>query len=354
MQFFDLGGWYGQWTHERREGSMFDAALGFSACGRQLVSHLGIHHRNLTGDGFTCLHDCDGGETLAMWRGAYTNTSISHDPGTGRFILRGTSDYTPTGVLRRHVWAIDPAIVVKGSEHSVTAQRTSNMATRLTEDTWMYTSRHGWRVGCPPEADNILLARRTYSNGSFNHNVVFDRQFLWMESDGDHVAAIGTMNATYLARRVHSEIWKWSYYHNRSSLGMVRQSHDLIAIGGGVLLSAPTVNEQWHIPSARQAFVDKIGTSRPSACGTTTDKEQAVARVKGNPVIHALAVSPDGLRFAVACGVDGRVVLYDTATCEPTCTYEWGIGTIRAIRFAPDGLRIAAAGLKGVMVWDVD
>jgi len=76
-------------------------------------------------------------------------------------------------------------------------------------------------------------------------------------------------------------------------------------------------------------------------------------RVKtGSRTVAALAASPDG-KTLLAGGRPGAVELYDTATRTRTTAYDFGIGGLHAVAFAPDGLTFAAAGDAGLVVCDV-
>ncbi|HJZ55755.1 MAG TPA: hypothetical protein VKE74_12375 [Gemmataceae bacterium] len=48
----------------------------------------------------------------------------------------------------------------------------------------------------------------------------------------------------------------------------------------------------------------------------------------------------------------GTVEVYDPATRAKKTTYDFGIGGIHALAFAPDGLMFAVAGDKGLVVCD--
>jgi WD40 repeat protein len=124
---------------------------------------------------------------------------------------------------------------------------------------------------------------------------------------------------------------------------------------------------------------------------------EALRHVTSHPeAVPALAVSPDGLLLAVAAGVQlevcdlatgrrrgavrsegrkhftdvafhpsGRVLaassnhetirVFDAASLAEVATFDWQVGPVRRVAFAPDGMRAAAAGKTGkVVVWDVD
>lgn len=68
----------------------------------------------------------------------------------------------------------------------------------------------------------------------------------------------------------------------------------------------------------------------------------------------ALAFSACG-RF-LATGTDcGIASVHDAVTGDVRATFDWGIGKIHSVAFAPDGLTCAAGGDNGqVVVWDVE
>jgi hypothetical protein len=124
---------------------------------------------------------------------------------------------------------------------------------------------------------------------------------------------------------------------------------------------------------------------------------EVIGHVTSHPeAVPALAVSPDGKLLAVAAGMQlllcelpsgrqrgtaqsqkrkhftdvafhlcGRVLaassnnetvrLFNTTSLTETAAFDWEIGPVRRLAFAPDGLRAAAAGKTGrVVLWDVD
>jgi WD40 repeat protein len=68
----------------------------------------------------------------------------------------------------------------------------------------------------------------------------------------------------------------------------------------------------------------------------------------------SVAFAPRGNRI-VTGGIDSTVAVWDAATDgPPLTTFQWGVGPVYAVTFDRDGLRVAAAGHSGAIVWDVD
>jgi WD40 repeat protein len=69
---------------------------------------------------------------------------------------------------------------------------------------------------------------------------------------------------------------------------------------------------------------------------------------------EGVAFTPDG-RFLLAARNDGTARVYETDAWKEAAAFDWGIGRLRSLAVAPDGLRAAAGGDRGlVVVWDVD
>jgi WD40 repeat protein len=68
----------------------------------------------------------------------------------------------------------------------------------------------------------------------------------------------------------------------------------------------------------------------------------------------SVAFAPHGRRI-VTGGIDSAVAVWDAATNgPPLTTFQWGVGPVYAVAFDRDGLRAAAAGHSGAIVWDAD
>jgi WD40 repeat protein len=68
----------------------------------------------------------------------------------------------------------------------------------------------------------------------------------------------------------------------------------------------------------------------------------------------SVAFDPRGRRI-VTGGIDSTVAVWDAARAgPPLTTFQWGVGPVYAVTFDRDGLRAAAAGHSGAIVWDVD
>jgi hypothetical protein len=68
---------------------------------------------------------------------------------------------------------------------------------------------------------------------------------------------------------------------------------------------------------------------------------------------HGLAVSPDGRRL-LAGSDDGTARLWELATGQELANHDWNVGKLRGVSFSPDGHTAAAAGERGLVVWDVE
>jgi len=73
---------------------------------------------------------------------------------------------------------------------------------------------------------------------------------------------------------------------------------------------------------------------------------------KGN--VRSLAISPDNRRILTGSW-DKTVKCWEADSGREVSSYDWRIGRVNCVAFAPDGLRAAAAGDEGkIIVWDVE
>jgi WD40 repeat protein len=67
-----------------------------------------------------------------------------------------------------------------------------------------------------------------------------------------------------------------------------------------------------------------------------------------------LALHPSGSLLCTACGTPD-VTLWDTRTTAEVGRFDWQIGKVLSVAFAPDGMTAAAGGSSGrIVIWDVE
>jgi hypothetical protein len=94
------------------------------------------------------------------------------------------------------------------------------------------------------------------------------------------------------------------------------------------------------------------GSSALSLWDTATG-ERVMHSGQHRRAVTAVACSPTQPSLVSGDGA-GRVFLWDT-TGRVLKQYDWGLGEVVSVAFAPDGLRVAAVGASGkVVIWDVD
>lgn len=104
-------------------------------------------------------------------------------------------------------------------------------------------------------------------------------------------------------------------------------------------------------PDRDELFVG-LSTGRLIWWSLDGELESRWAAVSNSGIVD-MAFAPDGRSLLLACE-DGQIRLWDVNSRQVRATYDWQIGTVRCVAFAPDGLTAAAGGDGVVLVWDVD
>jgi WD40 repeat protein len=127
------------------------------------------------------------------------------------------------------------------------------------------------------------------------------------------------------------------------------------------LLEGPQGPQRWRYPlgsdwAAAVAFAP-AGRALVIAANSyllfaDTDTPGKPERVKtAIRILTALAVSPNG-RTLLAGGRPGTVECYDLGSRTRRSAFEFGVGVVHGLAFAPDGCTFAVAGDKGLVVCD--
>lgn len=148
---------------------------------------------------------------------------------------------------------------------------------------------------------------------------------------------------------------------NVDSLAYSRDG-ELLAVGEmteGVVVWSGTNRLDWW-PENASAFAwapdGRLVWGMDRGVNIARPGEGARARSWGErgDLFFALDLAPDG-RLLLSGTRGGVCAVHDTVAGAQLRAYEWGIGAIHSVAFAPDGLTCAAGGEKGqVVIWDVD
>jgi WD40 repeat protein len=101
----------------------------------------------------------------------------------------------------------------------------------------------------------------------------------------------------------------------------------LLAIAAGRRVSL------WNVSQEADPLRDLVGHTRP---------------------VQAVAFHPAG-RLVASASDDGTVRFWEVQGGGQRAAFDWGLGGVRALGFAPDGQTAAVGGATGdIVVWDVD
>ncbi len=128
-------------------------------------------------------------------------------------------------------------------------------------------------------------------------------------------------------------VWVWDVA-SRQEVCRLEQSDGVAAVAfldnDRLAVAAGRIVRVWEVPSARVA-----------------QKYPAFRKY-----VEALAVAPDQTLFAAGCR-DGTVGVWEAGGHERG-RYDWGVGSVAAVAFAPNGQTAAVAGQTAIAVWDLD
>jgi WD40 repeat protein len=102
------------------------------------------------------------------------------------------------------------------------------------------------------------------------------------------------------------------------------------------------------------------GRTLAASCGPylviwdTIDRRQREPIYSERLHYRGVAFAPDG-RFLLVAHNDKTIRLVGAASGEERQAFDWGLGAMASVAFAPDGMRAAAGSAKGkIVVWDID
>src|SRR5262249_23396719 len=84
-----------------------------------------------------------------------------------------------------------------------------------------------------------------------------------------------------------------------------------------------------------------------------TATHTCVAQFKGLPSWCLRPLFQTSGRLLMTASVD-QVFVWDTVALREVGRFDWGIGRVQALDFAPDGETAAAVGQGKIVVWDLD
>ena len=128
------------------------------------------------------------------------------------------------------------------------------------------------------------------------------------------------------------------------------------SVATGDILATTTIPhpDPWGLAVTPDAtrFAVRGGASLMVWDWDTFGQKPRTLRTKSKRPITGMAYHPSG-RFLAASG--DAVTYFDTTTDEVAFTFDWKVGRLGGVCFAPDGTKAAAGTRDGrVVVWDVD
>jgi WD40 repeat protein len=138
-----------------------------------------------------------------------------------------------------------------------------------------------------------------------------------------------------------------------------------LACGNGLILDAQSGSEKLRLPfsagsllawSAGRALLASRDANRANCVHVfDPDSGKKVATVSlPSKHVQDLAFTPDG-RLLLTVSNEQTAKLWDTETWQERDTLAWGVGKLKSVAVAPDGMCAAAGGERGkIVVWDLD
>lgn len=158
-------------------------------------------------------------------------------------------------------------------------------------------------------------------------------------NDGESFSAVAfSPNGRFLAAINEStftvQLWDvWASFHERTRT-LDNEPRSVCFSGTGEVLAVAAASRVWFtdVPSLR-------------TWNAGTHEGGRVTQVVGHPTRNLIA----------SAGTDGTVRFWNADDATEARTFDWQMGAVTAVAFAPDGLTCAAGGDNGqVVVWDVD
>lgn len=278
-----------------------------------------------------------GSPTRVLFDTLGTEPPVRLTPPTGAFTayarlaLGGTALVytTPTDDLHLHVWDIATGRVAVRTDAgrgvadlAIGPDGRTVFAARVTQRGF----EHFTDIGALDVATGAPVATFPERQGRF--------AYLALSADGRRLAGYGAFSAC---------VWDLTAPNDPGARALVVRAGKLGNHVSGVALSAD---------GTRLATITARGLALWDVTGGTAAPE-LFRSGKHRRRVSAVACRPTGPLIATG-DVAGQVFLWDHAGRVLT-RYDWGLGEVHALCFAPDGLRCAAADDKGkVVLWDVD